>query len=205
MIRAPAQSMSPFAAALLAGPVRIGTALGHGHVLFGDSVLSVTRPGSPRMPNGIETKLPLVEGVRVTIGEGELRAGDHVVLAGPLWNPRPHASPPTRRPARVAAERLAGHGSGLTPLGDDILIGYFGGESLAGHDVTQDAALAARRTTALSATLIRLAARGELPEPAHRLLEDGDPDPLHFFGSSSGRGIEVGLALAGYRKARQCS
>jgi hypothetical protein len=206
MNRAAAVSMSPFAAALLAGPMRDGTVLGHGHLLFGDSVVTVTRPGKPRMPNGIEAELRLVEGERVTIGVGELRAGDQVVLRGPLWNPRPlHAPPPVREPTEMAVEELAGHGRGLTPLGDDILIGYIGGGALAGRDMMREAELAARRTTALSATLLRLAARGELPEPAHRLVEDGDPHPLHFFGSSSGRGIELGLALAGFGGAQPCS
>jgi hypothetical protein len=58
------------------------------------------------------------------------------------------------------------------------------------------AATAASRTTSLSATLLRHAADGELPEPAHALLERGDPEPLRRFGQSSGRCLLLGLALA---------
>jgi hypothetical protein len=54
----------------------------------------------------------------------------------------------------------------------------------------------AARTTALAATLLQHAARGELPQPAHALLECGDPGPLCAFGHSSGRAILLGLALA---------
>src|SRR5437588_64061 len=96
-------------------------------------------------------------------------------------------------------ERLAGRGGGLTPAGDDLLAGYaaglvlFHGDRRAAHAI---ALAAAPRTTALSATLLRHAARGELPEPAHALLEHGDPNPLRTFGHSSGRALLVGLALA---------
>jgi hypothetical protein len=55
----------------------------------------------------------------------------------------------------------------------------------------------AARTTTLSATLLRLAARGHLPEPAHALVENGDIGPLLDFGATSGKGIALGLAFAG--------
>jgi hypothetical protein len=48
----------------------------------------------------------------------------------------------------------------------------------------------ARHTTALSRTLLRLAAQGSVPEAAHRLLEEGDLNPLLDFGATSGTGIE---------------
>jgi hypothetical protein len=47
----------------------------------------------------------------------------------------------------------------------------------------------------LSATLLRLAANGHLPEAAHRLLEDGDPEPLLSWGATSGSGLLAGLGL----------
>jgi hypothetical protein len=62
--------------------------------------------------------------------------------------------------------------------------------------------LLAARTTSLSATLLRLAARGALPEAAHRVLENGDPKPLLAWGASSGSGLLAGLGLYGATKCR---
>lgn len=194
-----ALSVSPFAAALLAGPRRVGKAIGHGYVRIGDDVLAVTRPGAARMPNGIETELELEPGERVTVGRGELRTETGVVTLGPRWNPRPRVRLAARPRARPRLERLAGRGPGLTPLGDDVLVGYLAGSALAGAAPSAIAALAeraGRQTTALSRTLLLLAAKGQLPEPAHRFLEQGDPEPLLQFGVTSGRGIALGLRLA---------
>jgi hypothetical protein len=186
---------SPFAEELIRGPRRTGTALGHGYVRFGRDVLAVTPPGAPRMPNGIEAEIELEPGEEVVVGDGELRTARSTVTPGPAWDPRPHArlKRGPQRPRRL--ERLAGRGPGLTPLGDDILIGYIGAAALAGEDLSRLAECAAQRTTALSATLLRLAARGELPEPVHALLERGELEPLHHFGATSGKGIAVGIAL----------
>jgi hypothetical protein len=57
------------------------------------------------------------------------------------------------------------------------------------------AASLASRTTSLSGTLLRLAAEGCVPEAAHRLLEDGDPEPLLAWGATSGSGLLTGLGL----------
>jgi uncharacterized protein DUF2877 len=195
-----AASISPFAAAMLAGPVQEGHALGGGYVVFGDSVLAITQPGAPRMPNGLEVRMSLVEGDRVGVGAGALRTSTTTVVAGALWDPRPRprirlALLPHRR---LNLSSLAGRGPGLTPLGDDILIGYLAGSALAGASFTRRlAASCAGRTTALSRTLLALAAEGQLPEAAHLLLVAGDLRPLLAFGATSGRGIAVGLGLAG--------
>lgn len=198
--RAAALSTSPFAADLLAGPRRRGTAVGARYALVGDEVLAVTPPAELRMPNGIEADLSLTPGEPLVVGNGELQTASATITYGPLWDPRPHPrfrlslSP---RP-RLRLDTLPGRGPGLTPLGDDILVGYFAGAALAGADPDSLAAKAdraARRTTALSRTLLRLAARGHLPEAAHRLLEQGDPNPLLGFGATSGKGIAVGLSL----------
>ncbi len=186
---------SPFAEQLLDGPRRVGTALGHGYVRFGADVLAVTAPGAPRMPNGIEASLALTPGEEVTIGDGELRTATASVGHGRPWDPRPRAHLKPRRRRRRGLVRLAGRGPGLTPLGDDILIGYIGAAALAGENVSGLAERAARHTTALSATLLRRAACGELPEPAHALLERGELEPLHGFGATSGKGIALGIAL----------
>ena len=195
-----ARSTSPFAAVLLNGPMKRGTAIGHGYVLFDEDVLAVTAPRALRMPNGIEANLALTTGERVTAGEGELHAGTATVCAGPLWDPRPRPQfTLTVRPHHwLRLENLAGWGPGLTPLGDDILVGYLAASALADAQtwIARMAARAGRRTTALSRTLLRLAAKGQLTEAAHLLLETGDPQPLLGFGATSGKGIALGLALA---------
>lgn len=197
--------MSPFAAELLEGSPREGRAIGHGYVRFGDDVLAVTPPGAPRMPNGIEADLILTHGEEVTVGGGELRTAKAAIQGGPLWDPRPHArfAVALRPRPRLELDALAGRGPGLTPLGDDILVGYLAAAALAGEDVTLFAERAARRTTALSSTLLRLAARGHLPEPAHALLERGEIAPLLRFGATSGKGIAFGLAL--FSEDQRCS
>jgi hypothetical protein len=194
-----ALSATPFARDLLCGPPKLGTGIGQGYALIGNRVLAVTTPGALRMPNGIEADLRLVPGETVLVGGGELRTPHGTVALGRLWDPRPTprfelslASPP-----RIDLESLAGRGPGLTPLGDDLLVGYLAAAALAGHGLPDLAERAAGRTTALSGTLLLLAAQGCLPEAAHRLLEDGDPEPLQHFGATSGRGIAFGLALYG--------
>ena len=190
-------STSPFAASLIAGRKRLGKALGHGYVLVGDDVLAVTQPGGTRMPNGIEADLDLSPGEVVTVGEGELRTANDCVTAGPSGTLAPlrASSRGSRCRPRYELVRLAGRGPGLTPLGDDILVGYLGAAALAGDDVTGLAECAARRTTALSSTLLRLAARGELPEPVHTLLEQGDPEPFRSFGPRRAKAWRLGIAL----------
>ena len=192
-------SVSRFAAGLLSGPPRRGRALGHGYVRFGDDVIAITPPGAPRMPNGIECDLDLTAGETVDIGNGELRTTTSVVVdSGTRWDarPTPRHRLTVRPQADIDLETLPGRGPGLTPLGDDILVGFLAAATFAGRDVRAEAEGAARHTTALSATLLRLAAEGELAEAAHRLLEDGDVEPLLGFGHTSGAGIALGLASA---------
>lgn len=197
-----ALSITPFAAELLTGPRRTGVGLGHGYILFDDEVLALTPPGRPRMPNGIETDVAVAEGDVVVAGDGVLVTATTRVEVGPVWNPRsvPRVTLSLSPQPELQLDRLAGRGPGLTPLGDDILIGYVAASALNGAsrgDVAVLGARASRRTTMLSATLLRLAAEGALPEAAHCLLLDGDPEPLLGFGSSSGKGIAFGLALFG--------
>jgi hypothetical protein len=201
------RSTSPAAARLLWGPRREGAGLGHGYIGFGDQVLATTRVGGPRMPNGLECDVTVPRRAAVVIGEGQLSIDGEVVLrAGEpgsvsCWNPVPevrvrlHCS----EPFDPDPARLAGRGEGLTPLGDDLLCGYAAGLVLwhGRHDDAREiAATAAPRTSLLSATLLRHAARGELPEPAHALLERGDLGPLRGFGRTSGGALARGLALA---------
>jgi hypothetical protein len=116
--------------------------------------------------------------------------------------------------AAGAAGRLLGRGPGLTPEGDDLVAAVAGTLAVLGPAAGWDrpvlagflAALvepARARTTALSATLLELAALGQLAEPAGRLL-DLSPDGeaawpaalarLERLGHGSGRAYAAGIA-----------
>src|SRR6185295_423560 len=120
---------------------------------------------------------------------------------GDVWDPVPQVRVRIAIDIALVPDPIifAGRGPGLTPAGDDLLAGYAAGLALFADRETEAHAIAERaaaRTTLLSATLLRHAARGELPEPAHALLEDGDPLPLLAFGHTSGKALLLGLALA---------
>ncbi len=170
-------------------------------------VLSVA---PPVLPNGAQvSRLPAV--------------GEEVVVhAGEIWDPRIETlaagdvpaggsddlarALATRDPARAAevGARLIGRGGGLTPEGDDLLAGA-AAVVAAGSWPAKDEWLRAllgedlrRRTTALSATLLELAAAGMGPEPLQAWLA-GDPAALARLtavGPSTGRAIATGAALA---------
>jgi Protein of unknown function (DUF2877) len=121
-------------------------------------------------------------------------------------------------PAGLAAERLLGRGPGLTPEGDDLLAAVAATVAVlgpaAGLDAAQRAALLAAlvpadgpagRTTALAATLLELAARGQVAEPAGRLLDLGPAGErawpaalrrLQRLGHGSGRAYAAGIGAA---------
>lgn len=103
-------------------------------------------------------------------------------------------------------DRLLGRGPGLTPLGDDVLAGWFAALHAAGHPDDDLAQVVRRRlgvtplsTTLLSATLLDCAIRGEtLPQLAAWLA---DPAPattraLLAVGATSGSGLLAGAELA---------
>jgi len=85
--------------------------------------------------------------------------------------------------AGAAADRLTGLGGGLTPEGDDVLTATaaivaatggaagFTGPDRAGWLAALVPGDVDTRTTALSATLLTLAADGRIVEPVHRLLD----------------------------------
>jgi hypothetical protein len=118
-------------------------------------------------------------------------------------------------PAAAGARELLGRGPGLTPEGDDLLAAVAGTLAVLGPATGLDGsardalvgALAPRpgRTTALSATLLELAARGMLAEPAGRLLDLGPGAEaawpaalarLERLGHGSGRAYAAGIAAA---------
>ena len=117
--------------------------------------------------------------------------------------------------AAGATRELLGRGPGLTPEGDDLLAAVAGTVAVLGPATGVDgpslAALKAAlapipgRTSALSATLLRLAAERRLAEPVGRLL-DLDPaaetawpaalSRLERLGHGSGRAYAAGVAAA---------
>ncbi|MET0476379.1 MAG: DUF2877 domain-containing protein [Actinomycetota bacterium] len=119
-------------------------------------------------------------------------------------------------PAAAGARELLGRGPGLTPEGDDLLAAVAGTVAVLGPATGMGrsflhsflAALvdpAPERTTALSATLLELAAHGLLAEPAGRLLdlrpagERAWPAALarlRRLGHGSGRAYATGIAAA---------
>ncbi len=196
-----ARSVSLAIMPLFGGARRDGVGMGHGYVDLGDRVIAITRPGAPRMPNGIECEVDVARGELCGIRGGALAVRDVLVVPGPIWDPVPEPRVILHPSSRFVPDPLvlAGRGDGLTPAGDDLLAGYaaglvlFQGRQSEAHALAETAAI---RTTALSATLLRHAARGEVPEPVHALLEEGDPCPLLAFGHTSGRCLMFGLALA---------
>jgi len=113
------------------------------------------------------------------------------------------------------ADQLLGKGEGLTPFGDDVLIGLllalnrWGDVLRPETDVEQFnceiAAAAHEKTTTLSASLIECAARGQADERLIRTIDHlmGDnPHPdkicdnLLQWGHSSGLGTLIGMAIA---------
>jgi hypothetical protein len=115
--------------------------------------------------------------------------------------------------AARAAGRLIGLGGGLTPEGDDVLaataavvVAVAGAVELEHADRFVAALVpadAAARTTALSATLLALAAEGRIVEPVHRLLDLGGEAAwrealatLVATGASTGRAYAGAVAAA---------
>jgi hypothetical protein len=119
-------------------------------------------------------------------------------------------------PAAAGARELLGRGPGLTPEGDDLLAAVAGTVAVLGPATGMGrsflrsflAALvdpAPERTTALSATLLELAAHGLLAEPAGRLLDLSPAGErawpaalarLRRLGHGSGRAYATGIAAA---------
>lgn len=186
--------------------------------------------------------LDLPHGAVGTVGSGTLRVAGLEVRVGRLVDARVPTLPPaapdgvaaiTDHPSvRAVAEELPttaltalrdgdpscvvdllGRGSGLTPVGDDVLCGYLAAAVAAGTTAAttaiagEIARLAHRRTTALSAQLLACATRGEvLPEFAALVRTLPDPGPalasLVAVGHTSGAGLALGLTLAPIHSGR---
>jgi hypothetical protein len=205
----------------------LGSGRGALHLDLDGFVVTIGVHGVPMMPNGIAAGR----------GEAP-RSVAWDPAAPPAWDPvvRPPELPPGAVaalgewlaarvavpdvPVPVAGERLLGRGPGLTPEGDDVLAGAAAAVRALGPAAGlapggRDALVAAlvppgvrRRTGALSATLLGLAAAGAAPEPVHRLIagpeagREGALADLSRLGASTGRAIAAGVALAARHLAR---
>lgn len=153
---------------------------------------------------------------------GCLRLGSHVVT----WDGTPVWRPPEPPPARAGAEErlrrleappldsperlgdLLGQGPGLTPSGDDVILGLLLARARWGLPVDEDLVHEARRrTTTLSANLIALAAEGSADERLIELVDHvrgGGPTPTAFldWGAHSGLDVLRGVRLAFERAGR---
>jgi hypothetical protein len=209
---------------VIASPVvgRRGRVVGRGREVAyvdDDGFVVVLSLAPPVLPNGAQVvRLPAVgdEVVvhadevwdpRVAWPRGELVGAPDEILPGARDEVVALAAAVRARdPAAAAAAgaRLIGRGGGLTPEGDDLVAGV-AAVVAAGPWPDKEAWLHAlvgddlrRRTTALSATLLELAAQGMGPEPLQAWLA-GDAAALArltAIGHSTGRAIAAGAALA---------
>ena len=193
-----AGTTAPAVAALMRGPVRPARALSATHLVVGGYVVAVTSESTPLMPNGIELPADVLVEDPVLIGGGTLRLGPVTISPGRLWRPRPtlRVLPMLYSDRPRIGPHVLGHGPGETPVGDDVACGYLAAAALMDIDLPWPSVLDLARTNASSATLLAHACRGELPEPAHALIEFGDERPLMNFGQTSGRALWLGLAAA---------
>lgn len=205
------------------------------YVRDGDTVLAVLTRAAVAVPCGLRTRLARVAPANtVRLGAGRCVLGDRVLrvcrlvdTSAPVTGPLGAGSCPDD--ARLDAVRdalpstslallrlgdsrcvdgLLGRGSGLTPVGDDVLAGWF----VACHATSRDSSAvatatrssAAHRTTAVSAALLDHAAAGECVPQLRALLRavhsGRSPDTafasLLAVGHTSGAGLALGVRLA---------
>jgi hypothetical protein len=184
---------------------------------LGGFVVALTARGVALMPNGIGLPGPAPA------------AGEHVAVAGEPWDPtlRLGADPGRRgaeildalgaEPARIvaraledpkaAADRLIGLGPGLTPEGDDLLAATAAVVAAGPWPPAKKAEWLRAllppdlhgRTTALSATLLELAARAQVVEPLQGLFGPAWRPALARLvriGHSTGRAYATAAATA---------
>ena len=202
-MNAESHSSSELLSAVLYGAARKGTVLSRHELLFGDYVVTLTPPRSPRMPNGIRCHVVASSRTHVAIGRGKLVVGRTEIDPGRPWDPVPVFAPLASLPA--GPEPQTGGLSGWMGAPDEdasesLIAGYVAGLVLlhAQHKRAERIALrAAQDVGPVNATLLRHAARGEVPEPVHDLLALRDPASLIAF-SPSGLLWLRGMVSAGF-------
>jgi len=190
--------------------------------------LGLVSATATRVPCALWSTLPDLDGLDpvAEVRRGVLVVGDRPVRITRLVDPRasrigrhedPRSRPGTPMTSGVTSgldlpadgritpahlDRLVGRGPGLTPLGDDVLAGWFTARAALGRpDDVLAAAVRGRlpATTLLSATLLDCAIRGEaLPQLADWLADPTDSagDALLAVGATSGAGLLAGAGLA---------
>jgi Protein of unknown function (DUF2877) len=184
-------------------------------------VVAVTAPGVPLLPNAVSLTAPLRDGVvqleGAAVWDPVLRLSGDVAGRGAELLSALGCEPAARDPlaraveardpalAAAASRELLGRGSGLTPEGDDRLAataavvaarGWPEREAWLGALVPPDVR---ERTTALSATLLALAAAGRVAEPVHGLFGEhwrAALERLTGLGHSTGRAYATAAATA---------
>jgi len=192
----------------------------------------LAEPGAPFGPlslvfDGVD-QLDLHPGAPAEVTPSRLLVGDRALslermrdrastLGGPASAPAcvPLPTPPAPLQTGIAAlaaarlsdgvRLLAGLGEGLTPAGDDVLAGYAAARRALGAPVSISP-VAAGRASPLGLAYLRCAERGELPDPAGRVLaaiSQGSVAearaairPLRAWGSSSGIALAWGMNAA---------
>jgi hypothetical protein len=180
--------------------------LGDGRVLLGGTEAVVTRTVDatvPRIPAA--AVVPAARVLAEVVGDRSagVRAELPAEALAALAAGSAHCAP-----------ELLGRGSGLTPVGDDVLCGWLATavatRELAGTALADAVRrLAPAATTALSATLLGCATRGEvLPQFRRLVLDLADPAPdldarvavdvdaLLRVGHTSGAGLLLGASIA---------
>jgi hypothetical protein len=157
-----------------------------------------------------------LDGFIVVVSQAGPVLPNGVALTGTgVWDPTLTIASPALEPVHddrsleaIGAEMI-GRGPGLTPEGDDFVAGLAGVLAAAGRHDAVTALIGTdlrRRTTALSATLIELAAQAMGPQPLQAALT-GSADALtellalgHTSGRAYARGAAAGLAMVRYRR-----
>lgn len=202
-MNAESHSSSPLLVQLLVGPVRKATVMDRHDFRVGDYVVTLTAPRKPRMPNGVECSMSVARDSHVSIGRGRIVVGQVELTPGPGWDPVPAVGhfeilPPGPQPLTSSLASWVAEPAAFSA--DAMLSGYLAGLVLL-HGMRKRAEAIAQRaaamTSPLGGTLLRHAARGEVPEPVHRLLAAGDPAPLRALAGSGILWLR-GLVSAGF-------
>lgn len=176
--------------------------VGAGRVLLGDSEVAVVRALDAAVPRLDVAAAPAAQRRLTDAVGGKI---DHVCAELPV---EALEALTEGDPSGVPA--LLGRGTGLTPLGDDVLAGWVATVVAAGVTASPVAAAVAQHacsmTTLLSATLLDCARRGDVVPEFRRLLVDltapdtaGLDDSLTALlrvGHTSGAGLALGTLLA---------
>jgi hypothetical protein len=199
--RARSHSSSPLLTRLIGGPPTRGFVFARQQLRFGDYVVCLTAPGEPRMPNGIECTARAGPRMHIEIGRGHVVVGRLELDVGEEWDPIPATTLRGRPPGPApVAGAMAEWESDVSTAAADLMAGYVAGLVLLHGSRTRASDLARSailRADPLSATLLRHAARGEVPETVHALLQHADPRPLLASGRAGGWWLR-GLLSAGF-------